>query len=263
MFGKYQPLVDYLGRQTPWRFELDLSPTYQETVARLCDGRTQLAYVGPYTYLRAADACGARPIVRLNTARRATYRSYIMVREDSAFRTLKDLRGKTIAFGARLSTSAHLMPRGMLIDAGVRPGIDIGCRFYGHHDQAARAVLIGEVAAAGIRDLTGDRFKTRGLRVLAVSPAIPNFPFIVKPETPSAVVDALVKAFVDTPGRDPAVKEMMASWDAELADGFSLVSAEEYRPVELLAARVFGPRAMRIDPSELGCGGVGGVSSGH
>jgi phosphonate transport system substrate-binding protein len=254
MYVKYQPLVDYLSAHTPWRFELSLSGSYSETVARLCAGEFDVAYLGPFSYLRAHEACGARIVARLNTGGRATYTSYIMVRQDSRARTLADLRGATVGFGARLSTSSHLLPRVMLERAGLRAGRDIGCRYYGHHERATRAVLLGEVAACGVRDITGDLFTTRGLRVLARSEPVPNFPLAVGPHAEPALAAALVEALVTAPSRDPAAARAIAKWDPELAGGFAIEAHQAYAPVLDLARQVFGPRALTMPPEALVCG---------
>ncbi len=254
MYMKYQPLADYLSQHTPWRVELDLGASYSETVARLCAGEVQLAYLGPLSYLRAVEACGARAIVRLNTGKSATYQSYILVRQDSPIRTLGDLRGRGVGFGARLSTSAHLMPRAMLEAAGLRSGRDFGCHYYGHHEGATRGVLLGEVAACGVRDLVGDAFLVRGLRVLARSGPIPNFPLAIGPASPDGFERAIVQALVELPGSDQAIARLMADWDTELASGFALADPTAYEPVGELARRILGPRALIAPPESLVCG---------
>ncbi len=253
MYLKYQPLIDYLTQHTPWRFELALSTSYRETVARLCRGDVQLAYLGPYTYLRAREQCGAKAILRLNTGGREHYYSYIMVREDSPVRRIEDLRGRAFGFGAILSTSSHLMPRAMLLRAGLRPGLDVACRYYEHHERAARGVLMGEVQACGIRDLVGEQFKGRGLRILARSEPMVNFPLSVHPQAAPAFVGALTEALVALPGRDPAVAKVIRGWDAELSGGFAPAAPAAYSAIVDLAKFVFGPQAMSMSPDLLAC----------
>lgn len=253
MYLKYQPLVDYLSAHTPWHFELDLSGSYRETVERLCQARTQLAYLGPFSYLRAREQCHVDPVVRLNSQGRATYTSYIMVREDSPIHSLAELRGKRFGFGAVLSTSGHLMPRFMLKQAGLEPGRDVTCVYYAHHERAALAVLTGEVAACGVRDLVGDQLRGKGLRVLAESAPMTNFPLVLGPRVPKGFSAALVDALVALPRRDPAAAREIASWDVELAGGFAQVSADAYRPVADLAWRLFGPKALTAPADDLTC----------
>lgn len=254
MYLKYQPLVDYLNTHTPWHVELDLQNSYDETVEGLCSGRLQLAYLGPFTYLRAQEACGARVAVRLNTRGLATFQSYIMVRQDSPFRSLADLANTRFGFGSVMSTSSHLVPRVMLERAGLRPGTNVACDYFGHHERAARGVLMGEVSACGVRDIVGDLFKDRGLRVLARSDPLPNFPLAVARNAPAGFEEALVSALVDLPRRDPRVGRLFASWDDELSSGFARGGTNDYAPIKTLATGLFGPRSLTLPIAALACG---------
>jgi phosphonate transport system substrate-binding protein len=255
MYVKYQPLIDYLSEHTPWRFELNLGSSYEQTISRLCEGEVQVAYLGPFSYLRAHELCAsARPVVRLNTAGAESYYSYIMVRQESRIDKLSELRGARFAFGTRQSTSSHLVPRLMLLEAGIVAGADLSCHYYDHHERAARAVLMGEAEACGVRDLTGDQFRGRGLRILARSEPIPNFPFAVGPGAPPGLETAILDALVELPRRDPSVARLMARWDAELSGGFVPVRHEVYLPVVEWAKKVFGPKALAMPKESLGCG---------
>jgi phosphonate transport system substrate-binding protein len=258
MYLKYQPLVDYLSARTGRPWELVISPSYEETVEALCDGRLALAYLGPLTYVRAHARCGALPVVRLNTDGSSTYRSLIMVRRDSPISSLAGLAGKRFGFGSPLSTSSHLVPRAMLMDAGVVPGRDVRCVYYEHHERAARAVLLGEVEACGIRDTVGRKFEQRGLRVLAESVPIPNFPLVLAHDADGWLRQEVVRALVVLPRADPAAREIIAGWDEELASGFALTSDGEFDAVRELGRRVFGPYYLELSEDELSCTGRGG-----
>lgn len=255
MFLKYGPLVDYLNEHTGRRWELSLGMTYEQTVGQLCAGRLAAAYLGPWTYIRAHAACGAEPVARLHTGGRDTYRSYILVREDGPIRELADLRGKRFAFGSALSTSSHLVPRAILAEAGLEPGRDILCSYLEHHEEAARAVQLGEVDACGVRDIVGDRFLERGLRLLVASDPIPNFPVVMAPSTAVEVRRELARVLVDLPREDPAVAQAMAAWDRELADGFARATDAEYDSIRDLAREVLGAGALTLPEEALRCAG--------
>jgi phosphonate transport system substrate-binding protein len=253
MYLKYQPLVDYLSLQTGRPWELVVSASYEPAVEQLCSGAVAAAYLGPFTYVRAHERCGAEPVVRLQTGGHATYRSFIMVRNDSGITSLSDLRGKRVGFGAPLSTSSHLVPRLMLANAGLVPGRDVACTYLFHHERAARAVLLGDVDACAVRDIVGDKFVQRGLRVLARSEPIPNFPFVVSPHSEGGVREGLLRALVTLPRGDRSIAQTMAGWDEELAAGFAPTSDAEYEPVRRVAVEVYGPRALVLPESELSC----------
>jgi phosphonate transport system substrate-binding protein len=255
MYLKYQPLVDYLSEQTGRPWELVVSPAYESAVEQLCSGQVAAAYLGPFTYVRAHARCGAEPVVRLQTGGSATYRSYVMVRTESAIASLADLRGKRIGFGAPLSTSSHLIPRAMLARAGLAPGRDLTCVYLSHHERAARAVLLGDVDACAVRDIVGEKFVQRGLRVLARSEPIANFPLVLPPGSSAELRDSLVRALVTLPRAEPAVARRMAEWDEELAAGFAPVADGEYDQIRRLAEATFGAAVMTVSESELMCAG--------
>ncbi|MBW1882485.1 MAG: phosphate/phosphite/phosphonate ABC transporter substrate-binding protein [Deltaproteobacteria bacterium] len=257
MYLKYQPLVDYLSEHTGRSWELRVSTTYQQTVDELCAGRLTAAYLGPYTYVRARAACGAEPLIRLQTGGRDTYQSYILVRDDSPVRELAELEGKRFGFGSAMSTSSHLVPRAMLVEAGIDLGQDMQCLYLGHHQRALRAVLLGEVDACGVRDIVGKRFLERGLRILARSKPIPNFPIVVAPQTTDETRRELLRVLVELPATNPVIARRMTGWDEELAQGFVPSDDADYDSIRALAEEVFGAGALRLSEADLRCSGLG------
>ena len=255
MYLKYQPLVDYLSEATGVPWELVLSRSYEEATERLCKDDLLLAYLGPATFLRARRSCKAEPVACLRTAGKATYESWIMVRADSKIRKLSDLKGKRFAFGDPFSSSSHIVPRGMLVDAGLDPGNDLRCIYYAHHESAAQAVLTGEVDACGLRDIVGEKFAQRGLRTLAVSGPIPNFPLVISPHAKPSERAMLDRALLSLPRTDEKVRMAIAAWDEELAGGFAPCSAADFKEMESLEKRLFGKRAFTFQEKDLECQG--------
>ena len=253
MFLKYQPLVDYLTSSTGKPWDLVVVSSYERLVQDLCSGRLTTAYLGPFAYVRAQATCKALPVVMLTTGGNPTYRGLIMVRADSKLKSLSDLAGKRFGFGAPMSTASHLVARAMLEDAGLHPGVDIACRHYMHHEEAARAVLVGEVDACGVRDIVGEKFTERSLRVLARSEEIPNFLFALAPGSDPALREELSRVLVVLPGQDPRTAATIQSWDEELSGGFVPASDGEYDPVRKLAVRLFGRLALTCPESKLEC----------
>jgi len=76
MYRSYQPMMDYLTANTPYRFELKLSRNYHEAVEFLQNGTTPVASLGDVTFEEAHQKFGAEPILRpLNANREAFYHS--------------------------------------------------------------------------------------------------------------------------------------------------------------------------------------------
>lgn len=140
----------------------------------------------------------------------------------------------------------------MLQEAGLEAGRDVECRYFGQHEQAARAVLMGEVEACGVRDVIGELFLHRGLRRLARSGPVPAYPLVVSPSTPPALKESLSSALRRVSGAPrPARHEDRK--DLDLTGGFVAAVDADYDPVRDLAERVFGPGFTVRPEEELRC----------
>lgn len=241
MYRSYQPLMDYLTENTPYRFELKLSRDYTEAVDLLRRGVTPVASLGDLTFAEACTQFGAQPVVKpLNSRGRADYHSIIIVREDSPIRSLKDLKGKSFAFGNLHSTSGNLIPRHFLFQNGITL---FDLKSYSNldsHDAVAKAVLKGKVDAGAVKDVTAHRYKEHGLRLLAVSPPIPSVPIVVRKDVPVELVASMERALLAIDPQSPRMRERMQDWDPEFRNGFVRATEEDYRPIFKLLESIPG-----------------------
>lgn len=247
MILRYQPFVDALSERSEFKFELVLTTSYSQTVDLLETGEIDLAYLGPVTFLRAYERYNATPLVKLNTDGKPTFRSVIAVKEGSSIKNISDLKGKTFAFGSPLSTSSHLYPRIMLKEEGVELGDLSEFVYYRRHDSAARAVLKGEADACGIRDVVAKRYAERGLRVLAQSDPIPNFPIVASPRLEQNMISDLREIFLSLDPASPSDSSDIAQWDEELRQGFVPASVADYIEVRRELIQLFGKKAFTGD----------------
>ncbi|MDH5835642.1 phosphate/phosphite/phosphonate ABC transporter substrate-binding protein [Luteimonas sp. M1R5S59] len=72
------------------------------------------------TAMVLADRGGAQPLLMTERDGVAGYRTLYFVRADSPVRTIADLRGRSIAFQNRFSTSSYYVPAIELLDEGLR-----------------------------------------------------------------------------------------------------------------------------------------------
>lgn len=84
MYKRYQPIMDYLTAETPYRFELKISRDYSEAVRFLQEGITPISSLGDVTFTEASTLYGAIPILKpLNREGSPYYRSAIIVSQNS------------------------------------------------------------------------------------------------------------------------------------------------------------------------------------
>jgi phosphonate transport system substrate-binding protein len=127
--------------------------SYSDLLELFHDQKVDLVYLGGYSYVKAQQNDHAIPLVMRRVDTRFT--SLFIVNADSPAQTLDDLENKSIAFGSRLSTSGHLMPRYFLQQKNIAPESFFSeVRYSGAHDQTAYWVRDGVVDAGAANATT-------------------------------------------------------------------------------------------------------------
>lgn len=232
MYKRYQPIMDYLNAETPYQFELKISRDYPEAVRFLQQGVTQVSSLGDVTFAEANLRYQAIPILKpLNRDGTPFYRSAIIVRSDSRLKSVRELRGRTMAFGSLHSTSGNLIPRYLLWDNGVGLHDLKSYANLQHHDAVAKAILKGQYDAGAVKDVVAEKYKPHGLRILAWSAPIPSVPLVVRRDTSPDVVKAITTALLKLDRNNPKHQAIMKSWDDEFCFGFAPATIADYRGI--------------------------------
>lgn len=204
-----EPLRAHLEKTLGMPVELTVGANYAATGEALRFGRIDIAYLGPVTYILQSKRAHLEPFARPTHAQVGpTFQAVLIVPADSPARSFQDLRGQDVAFGDPASTSGTWVPRWMLADAGLVSGRDYSLRVLGAHDAVALAVASKKVAAGGLSKPIYERLIREGkldaakVRVLADSPAIPEYQWTFREGLAPELKEKIRKAFVST--SDPA-----------------------------------------------------------
>ncbi len=234
-----EPLRRYLEAELGTRVEYVPTPDYAATVDALAQGKVHLAWLGGLTFLQARSRTSkVRPLVQ--RAEDAAFTSKVIASARSGITRLAELSGKTVAFGARLSTSGHLMPRYFLAEkAGLVPERDFGAvMFSGAHDRTARAVEGGQADAGVLSSVVWDRLVNEGkvdvakVRAIYTTPAYHDYTWTVRTDLPAGFTDRLRQAFLGLDGQQPVHRMVL---EALHASRFVETAVEPYEILELAA----------------------------
>ncbi len=198
-----EPLRAYLEKRLGIPVELVVGANYAATGEALRFGRLDIAYLGPVTYILRSRSAKLEPFARPSHAEVGpTFQAVIIVPADSPAKTLADLKGGDVAFGDPASTSGTWVPRYQLLDAGLVSGRDYTLRVLGAHDAVALAVANHKVAAGGLSRPIYERLLKEGkiaadaTRVLAYSPAIPEYMWTFREGLDPAFKEQIRQAFI-------------------------------------------------------------------
>lgn len=112
----------------------------------------------------AVNLAGAVPfVVKGNATGPRSYHLALIVRADSPYRTLADLKGKKVAHVSPSSNSGNLAPRALFPAQGLVPDTDYKVLYSGKHDQSIMGVDGGDYDAAAVADDVLERMANRGV----------------------------------------------------------------------------------------------------
>lgn len=242
-----QPLREYLERTLSRQIELVVTTDYSSMIEAMRFGRIEIAYFGPFSYVLAKSrAPDIEPFAVGIERGSPTYNSVVIATTDGPVRELSDIRGRPFAFGDQASTSAHLVPRAMLLQrAQLLGGRDYQVVHVGTHDAVARSVQAGQAPAGAMSKSILDTLYTRNvvdrarIREVTLSDPIPNYPMVMQGNLAAPLKDALRRAFLDL--RDAAIlRAFRVEGFAPTTDDAYNVLRETARVLELDLTRMRG-----------------------
>jgi len=235
LLRKFKPLGAYLGKELGMKIDWTPVNDYPAVVEGLAGKKLDLAWLGGFTFVQARLRTGnAIPIAQ--RVEDEKFISYYIVPGASAVKSLRDLKGKTFAFGSPSSTSGHLMPRFFLLKEGINPDKDFArIAFSGAHDATVAFVASGRAEAGVLNSSVYDRLIEKGdanakaVRILAKTPPYYDYNWTVRGDLDPALVKKLTDAFLKLDAKNPVHKEIL---DLQRATRFIATKPENYKGIE-------------------------------
>lgn len=196
----FKPFTDYLAQCTGKRIVYYPVQSNTAEIEAMRSGRLHVAgfSTGPTGF--AVNLAGAVPFATKGTAAGPQgYHLLALVRQDSPYQKLTDLKGKRVAHTSPSSNSGHLAPLVLFPLEGLRPNEDYKPLMSGGHDKTALGVLSGDYDMGGVASDVYERMVVRGtvraedFRVIYTSPVFPTSSFAyahdLKPDLAKKITD--------------------------------------------------------------------------
>ena len=238
-----RPLKDYLKEKLGKEIELVVTTDYSSMIEAMRHGRLELAYFGPLSYVMARTKSDIEPFAALEKKGSTTYQGVVIANAKSGIESVKDIKGKNMAYGDPASTSSHLIPKSILAGQGLTAKKDYNEHFLGAHDAVALTVQTGKADAGGLSKPIFEALIAKGIikpgkvKVLTESKPFPQYPWVMrsnlKPELKQKIRDAFLNA------KDQKVLKPFK------ATGFGPISDKDYDVVRDLA------KVLNLDLSKM------------
>ncbi|HEY9108756.1 MAG TPA: putative selenate ABC transporter substrate-binding protein [Roseateles sp.] len=235
---KAEPLVKYLEAKLGMKVEFTPVTDYAAAVETLINRKVDLAWFGGFTFVQASVRSGGKVIPLVQREEDERFKS-VFISADPAIKSLADLKGKDVSFGAQSSTSGHLMPRSVLLGAGIDPDRDFKRVAYsGAHDATIAAVAAGKVQAGALNISVWEKFvaekkvDTDKVRVFFTTPPYYDYNWSVSAAMPEALRNKITQAFLALDKNTPEGKQVL---ELQRATRFVPTKADNYKNIEAAA----------------------------
>lgn len=229
MHKQLLPLTNFLSDALGRPVRLKLSPNMPAAIKEVSDGRVDLAYLTPVAYIESHAMGNTQVVVKTVTQTKGSFKLMIVVRDDSAIKTVSDLTGKNFAFGDK----AALLQRAVVVGANM-PLESLGkYDFLGHYDNIIRAVMHGSYDAGIVKDTMAYHWQDKGIRILYSSPDLPPYNITVSSKLDPVLISKIRDAFLSLDSNNPTHKAIINALDKNY-DGFAATNDDEYDIVRKL-----------------------------
>src|SRR5215831_13030094 len=196
----FKPFTDFLSQCTGKRVVYYPVQSNSAEIEAMRSGRLHVAgfSTGPTGF--AVNMAGAVPFATKGTDKGVQgYHLLAIVKKDSPYQKLADLKGKRVAHTSPSSNSGNLAPRVLFPPQGLKPDENYRPLMSGGHDKSTLGVASGDYDMAPVASDVFERMVARGtvkgedFRVIYQSPVFPTSSFAyahdLKPELAKKVVD--------------------------------------------------------------------------
>jgi phosphonate transport system substrate-binding protein len=225
-------LADYVQKKLGIPTDIYVSQTYQGLIDAMKTGKVDFAFFTAMTFVFAEKEAGAKILLKKVWQNPYYFSTVVTRKSQTKLNSLKDLKGKSIAFVDERSGSGYLYPRAALDKLGIGLKDLKSHTFSGNHEAAILALVEGKVDAAAVfadgkppEQNAWFRFSPKTLKqmkLIWISAPIPNDPFCVS------------RTFYD---KFPRVTHDLM---------FSLIEMKDGPPEENVLNRLFGVRALEL-----------------
>ncbi len=200
--------------------------SYTAAVAALQLDQVDLVFTGPSEYVIMRARTNAVPVIAVT---RPNYHTVICVRKNSKIKSVANLKGKKLAIWKVGSTSGHLGPTKLVIDAGLDPKSDLKMLMLA--SKGLSELQKGEVDAWGGSAVKYQKFlqdnslSESDLPTIAKGPELPNDLFVVNSKMSAAFVQEISDRFIKN--QDKLLQSLLSVEEGKYK-GAKLIAANDY-----------------------------------
>ncbi|MBL4604034.1 MAG: PhnD/SsuA/transferrin family substrate-binding protein [Emcibacteraceae bacterium] len=172
MVTNFRPILNHLEQRLSEHFSQDVHirlqvfSTYKKGVEAIASGEVDFTQLGPASYVFAKIAEPALQIIAMeNQNGQKIFKGVICIRADSSITSIKDLKGKSFAFGNPRSTIGRYLSQNHMMSEGIYASDLKEYDYLGRHDTVGTAVNAGDYDAGALKEGTFKKLIAKGAKL--------------------------------------------------------------------------------------------------
>jgi phosphonate transport system substrate-binding protein len=217
--------LKHAEKETGSRWELYTATDYSGVMNALIAGQIHLAWLSGFSYCQTHmdSSGGVEPLVAAAEPDGSMgYNAVVVVKSDSPYKTIDDLKGKTVARTDPLSGSGYLIPTAAFRAMGKPVDEYFKSPLSGGHPQSVLGVLKGTYDGAFTWTSKNDNIgnlrammnkgllKREDIRIVWTSDPLPSPPVVIRKDLPADMRAQIEKLFVTLKDHDMKLAEAVA-----------------------------------------------------
>jgi phosphonate transport system substrate-binding protein len=217
--------LKHAEQQTGVKWELYQATDYSGVMNALIAGQIHLAWLSGFSYCQTHmdSKGGVEPLVAAQEPDGTMgYNAVVVVKADSPYKTIEDLKGKVVARTDPLSGSGYLIPTAAFRAMGKPVDEYFKSPLSGGHPQSVLGVLKGTYDGAFTWTSKNDNIgnlrammnqgllKREQIRIVWTSDPLPSPPVVIRKDVPPEMRAAMEKLFVTLKDHDMKLAEAVA-----------------------------------------------------
>jgi phosphonate transport system substrate-binding protein len=238
----FTPMLNYLGKQLGREIQIVTARDFSSFWQALKTQQFDVVHCNQYQYILAHELYGYEALVRNVEFGESTMAGALMVRKDSHFTKITDLRGKKILFGGdKMAMQSYIAATWLLRQAGLKSG-DYEELFALNPPNAAISTHMKQADAAGVGDVVirldavKKAIDVSTMTYLAKSEPMPQLPWATHPKLAVAIRKKLQTLFIDMK-KDA---DGQAALDQAGLSGFVITHDKDYASARSMVRGVYG-----------------------
>lgn len=227
MYRKFSPILDAI--RVPLENQLDrevdihmtIFENYESGIKALANGDVDFVRFGPSSYILAEKLNPDIKLLAMELRKGLKrFNGLIIAHKESKIKELKDLKGKSFAFGDENSTIGRFLAQSLMVEHGIDADTLASYEFLGRHDKVAVAVMTQTHDAGAIKSSTYKKLCDPEEIIVVRAFSNVTKPWVASSTLPEHVCDAITESLLMLENQQ-VIGELGCS-------GFAVTSPEEY-----------------------------------